>query len=103
MFDLPEQRSEAAKLLQQIAAEYEAAQRTLSDPAFGTSQHAFITRKMEQMSHLHTQLSDLIGDVSMTMVAEHLNACPDTTHPGVPSGPAGGRIYDRSEKEEENA
>ncbi len=75
MLGAQEQRSEVARLLAQISAEYEAAQRGLSGLSCGSSQHAFITARMENMGQLHTQLQSLVGDVAIAMIAEQLNNC----------------------------
>jgi hypothetical protein len=69
-------RSEVARLLSQISAEYEAAQRGLTGLSYGTSQHEFITARMENMGQLHTQLQTLVGDRAIAMIADQLN----TTH-----------------------
>lgn len=55
MLGAHEQRSEVARLLAQISAEYEAAQRGLTGLAYGTSQHEFITARMENMGQIHVQ------------------------------------------------
>lgn len=68
-----EQGSEVARLLEQITAEYEAAQRGLTGLAFGTSQHEFITRRMEHMGQLHGELQSIVGDIAIAMIAEQLN------------------------------
>ena len=47
-------QSEVARLLSKITAEYEAAQRGLSGLAYGTSQHDFITARMENLGQLHS-------------------------------------------------
>ena len=70
-----EQRSEVARLLSQISAEYEAAQRGLSGLAYGTSQHEFITARMENMGQIHTQLQTIVGDAAIGMIADQLNRC----------------------------
>lgn len=75
MLGANEQRSEVARLLAQISAEYEAAQRGLSGIAFGTARHAFITARMENLSRLHTQLQSIVGDAAIAMIAEELNDC----------------------------
>ncbi len=75
MLGAQEQRSEVARLLAQISEEYEAAQRGLSGLSCGSSQHAFITTKMENMGQLHTQLQSIVGDVAIAMIAEQLNNC----------------------------
>jgi hypothetical protein len=77
MLDAQTQRSEVRRLLEQIGAEYEAAQRGLTGLASGTPNHAFITAKMERMSQLHTQLHDIVGDVAIAMVADTLSGCSD--------------------------
>jgi len=63
-----EQRSEVARLLAQINSEYEAARQGLSGLAQGTSQHLFMTRRMEQIAELHTQLRNLVGDEAMALI-----------------------------------
>ncbi len=68
-----EQGSEVARLLAQINAEYEAAQRGLSGLACGTSRHDFITARMERMGQLHNQLQSLVGDMAIVMIAEQLS------------------------------
>lgn len=73
MLGAQEQRSEVARLLKQISEEYEAAQRGLSGLAYGTSQHEFITARMEHMGQLHGQLQSLVGDIAISMIAEELN------------------------------
>lgn len=77
MSAFPVSGSEVTKILDQIKAEYESAQNGLSGLAFGTSQHAFITARMENMSLLHTQLQSLIGDAATALVVEQLNASPE--------------------------
>lgn len=64
-----EQHSEVARLLAQIDQEYEAAQRGLSGPAQGTSQHQFITKRMERISEFHSQLHSLVGEEAMALIA----------------------------------
>ena len=71
-----EQGSEVAKLLSQISAEYESAQRGLTGLAYGTSKHEFITARMERMGQLHTELQSLVGDQAVALVAEQLNSMP---------------------------
>jgi hypothetical protein len=55
-------QSEVARIRQQIAAEQESAQRALTSPAYGTTQHRFITRRMERQGKLHDRLRELVGD-----------------------------------------
>jgi hypothetical protein len=66
--------SEVARLLAQISAEYEAAERGLNGLALGTSRHRFITRRMERMGEIHAQLRQLVGDQAMALIAERLEA-----------------------------
>ncbi len=72
MLGANEQRSEVARLLSQISTEYEAAQRGLTGLSYGTAKHDFITARMENMSQLHTELHDIVGDIAIAMVAEQL-------------------------------
>jgi hypothetical protein len=74
MLGANEQRSEVARLLSMISDEYEAAQRGLTGLAYGTSQHEFITTRMENMGQLHTELQSLVGDVAIAMIADKLNS-----------------------------
>jgi len=73
MLGAREQLSEVARLLQQISAEYEAAQRGLSGFAYGAAQHEFITARVENMGRIHDQLQALVGDAAIAMIAEQLN------------------------------
>jgi hypothetical protein len=57
-----ELRSEVALLRQRIHLEYEAAQRGLSGIAQGTAQHAFITKRLENMAIHHSELKHLVGE-----------------------------------------
>jgi hypothetical protein len=54
--------SEFARLRQQIRLEYEAAQQGLHGLAQGSTQHAFITSKMENMATCYTALKELVGE-----------------------------------------
>lgn len=69
--------SEVARLRRQIRLEYEAAQRGLTGLAEGSAQHAFITRKMENMEMCYSMLKNLIGESQATQVLtetlEHIN------------------------------
>ncbi len=76
-----EHHSDVKHLLAQIDAEYEAAQRGLTGFSSGSSRHAFITARMEQMGHLHTQLHHLVGDAAIALIAERLNERPDPARP----------------------
>lgn len=67
-----QQNSEVARLLAQINREYEAAQNGLSGLAQGVGQHRFMTKRMEQIAELHTQLRDLVGDEAMELIACHV-------------------------------
>lgn len=54
-------KSEVARLMQQITLEYEAASRGLSGNAI-TANHAFITARMERVSQHHKELKNLVGE-----------------------------------------
>jgi hypothetical protein len=83
MYSAQEQRSEVARLLTQISMEYEAAQRGLSGLVSGTSQHAFITHKMENMGRYQQELQNLVGEMpAIAMIAEHLSAEQASGQPG---------------------
>ncbi len=69
-----EQRSEVARLLAQISAEYEAAQRGLTGLAYGVSQHEFITARMERMGRLHGELHSLVGEKAIALIADQLDS-----------------------------
>ncbi|GHP00060.1 hypothetical protein KSF_101070 [Reticulibacter mediterranei] len=57
-----ERSSEVAQLRQRILLEYEAAQRGLTGTAQGTTRHAFITKRLENMSAYHQVLKQLVGE-----------------------------------------
>ena len=61
-----EQKSEVARLLQQISLEYEAATRGLTGLSAGSAKHSFITARMEQIGVHHEQLASLVGEVQAT-------------------------------------
>jgi len=48
----------------------------LNGLAFGTSKHAFITARMENMGQLHSQLESIVGESAIALVAEALNDLP---------------------------
>jgi len=72
MLSADEPRSEVTRLLAQISAEYEAAQRGLSGLAYGTSKHEFITARMEHLGQLHNQLQSIVGDAAIKLVVDTL-------------------------------
>ncbi len=63
--------SEVARLLNQIEAEYLAAQRGLTGFA-ESAKHAVITARMERIGQLHEDLLALGGDEAARLVAERL-------------------------------
>lgn len=74
MLGANEQRSEVARLLTQIGAEYQAGHNALYGLAAGTSRHDFITAKMNTMGQLHTQLQGIVGEnEAIAMIADQLN------------------------------
>ena len=60
------QKSEVARLLQQISLEYEAATRGLTGLSAGSAKHSFITARLEQIGVYHEQLVSLVGEVQAT-------------------------------------
>ena len=56
-----ENKSEVARLREEIASAYEAAERALHGLALGTAQHQFITARMEHMGRSVGELVDLVG------------------------------------------
>ncbi len=73
MPDSHKHSSEVARLLAQINSEYEAARQGLSGLAQGISQHRFITKRMEQIAELHSQLRELVGDEAMLLITQELD------------------------------
>ena len=71
-----ENKSEVARILEQISLEYEAAYRSMHGFAAGAAKHQYITARMENMGHLHTKLQEIVGDSATAMVAETLNKLP---------------------------
>ena len=57
----PSNKSEVARLMQQITEEYEAAQRGLSGMAI-TAPHDFITARLENMGKLQEELQQAVGE-----------------------------------------
>ncbi len=68
----PSNKSEVARLMQQITEEYEAAQRGLSSMAI-TAPHAFITVRLENMGKLQEELQQVVGEQdAMALMVEAL-------------------------------
>ena len=63
-------KSEVARILEQISLEYEAAHRMMHDFAAGAGKHEFIAARMANMGHLHSELKRIVGDSAIEMVAE---------------------------------
>jgi hypothetical protein len=74
-------RSEVARLLTQMRDEYEAAVRGMSGLSQGTSRHCFITARMENMSKLHSQLNELVGDSAIALVVNCLESSSSSSSP----------------------
>lgn len=71
----PLHSSELARLRQQIALEYEAAERALHSPTI-TAPHAFITQRMERVWE-HLQAAErVVGKEGMKQVLADLFAAP---------------------------
>ena len=58
---MEENKSEVARLMQQITLDYQAAQRGLTGLASGSATHALIAAKMERMSNYQKALSKFVG------------------------------------------
>lgn len=77
-----DQRSEVARLLASIQAEYQSAHEGLFGLAAGTSQHTFITQRMENMGRYQQALQDLVGEMpAIAMIAEQLDAIQPAGQP----------------------
>lgn len=66
-------KSEVARILEQISLEYEAAQRIMYGFAAGAGKHQFISARMENMGQLHSKLREIVGESAIEMVAETIN------------------------------
>ena len=69
---MKKQKSEVARLLQQISLEYEAATRGLTGLSAGSAKHGFITARLEQIGVYHEQLVSLVGEVQATQLVIEL-------------------------------
>ncbi len=58
---MQENKSEVARVLRQIEAEYQAAQRVFHDPGFSAA-HAFITARQERIAEYVGILREQVGD-----------------------------------------
>jgi hypothetical protein len=70
--------SEVTRIREQIATEYMAAKLGLHGLSYGTSRHQFITARHERIGVLHQELHNLIGNEAIVLVAETLDALPET-------------------------
>lgn len=80
-----ENKSEVARILSQIAQEYEAGSNGLHGLAQGTARHSFITARMENMAKLQNELEKLVGDQAIRMIATRLDQVQDQA-PSVQGG-----------------
>lgn len=71
-----ENKSEVARILEEISLEYEAAYRSVHGFVAGVGKHQFITARMENMGNLHSKLQEIVGDSAIEMVAETLSKLP---------------------------
>lgn len=65
--------SEVARILQQISAEYEAAERGLKGLSLGAARHDFMIARTEHIGQLHIRLRKLVGDDAMKLIAKQLD------------------------------
>lgn len=66
-------KSEVARILAQIAQEYESAHNGLYGMAQGSTKHSFITARMENMTRLQDELEKLVGDQAIGLMAQRLD------------------------------
>ncbi|HEY0757454.1 MAG TPA: hypothetical protein VGD98_26115 [Ktedonobacteraceae bacterium] len=68
-------QSEIARLLQQIDLEYNAARAALNGPMRGSTQHEFITARMERLNFYQEELSLHVGaNEAIRLLVERLEA-----------------------------
>jgi hypothetical protein len=67
-----ENKSEVARLMEQIRAEHEAAQRGLNGLAEGTAKHIFINAHMERMWALKDELGKKVSDAEALNIICHV-------------------------------
>jgi hypothetical protein len=75
-----EKKSEVARILAQIAQEYEAGKSGLQGLAQGTARHSFITARLENMAKLHNELEKLVGEQAIGLVAARLEQLGDANN-----------------------
>lgn len=74
-----ENKSEVAKLLENIRLSYEAAQRALYAPSV-TAPHEFITKRMENMQEAHAKLQIIVGEHEATrLMAQTLESVKESS------------------------
>jgi len=66
--------SEIGALLESFEAEYQSAYRALRSFAYGTTQHKFITARMERMRVLQEMIAEKVGeDEAAKLVVEQMD------------------------------
>jgi uncharacterized protein YkvS len=70
---MPDNKSEVARLLNQIEAEYCAGKQGLTGLA-ECARHSIITTRMENMRDLHVNLYAIVGEEAIRLIAERLDA-----------------------------
>jgi hypothetical protein len=66
-------KSEVARLLEEIRLSYESAYVAMHGPAI-VAKHEFISKKLENMQHSHAQLQTIVGEhEAIKLVAETLD------------------------------
>ena len=66
-------KSEVARILNQIVQEYEAGHNGLYGMAQGLTRHSVIRTRMENMMKLQTELEKLVGDQAIELIAQRLD------------------------------
>ena len=59
---MSENKSEIARIRAEMEAQYQAAEAALYGLAQGTSQHEFITAKLNRVAELQSELGQLVGE-----------------------------------------
>jgi hypothetical protein len=74
------QKSEVARLLQQIDLEYQSAYRGLGGFASGTARHDFVNKRMKNIELVHERLIELVGPDEAIALVVHTIDLPKDQH-----------------------
>jgi hypothetical protein len=74
-----EHKSELARLMQQIDAEYESGKSALQGLSYGAARHDFITKRMEHMAQCIEELRAVVGEaVAIQLMIEWQDRMADS-------------------------